>query len=83
MGLGPCPTLILTGPRRSGKTTLLRNLFARAAGYLLEDPDLVARVSADPHTFLEDIRGPAILVVEHPGSDRPDRPGSTLFRKFR
>jgi predicted AAA+ superfamily ATPase len=55
------PALILTGPRRSGKTTLLRKLFPRAAYHLLEDPDVVARVSADPNTFLEDIRGPAIL----------------------
>jgi len=55
------PALILTGPRRSGKTTLLRKLFPRASYHLLEDPDVVARVSADPNTFLEDIRGPAIL----------------------
>ena len=55
------PALILTGPRRSGKTTLLRKLFPRAAYHLLEDPDVVARVSADPNTFLDDIRGPAIL----------------------
>ena len=55
------PALILTGPRRSGKTTLLRKLFPRASYHLLEDPDVVARVSADPNTFLDDIRGPAIL----------------------
>ncbi len=54
------PALILTGPRRSEKTTLLRKLFPRASYYLLEDPDVVARVGADPNTFLEDLRGPAI-----------------------
>ncbi len=30
--------LILTGPRRSGKTTLLRKLFPRASYHLLEHP---------------------------------------------
>jgi predicted AAA+ superfamily ATPase len=55
------PALILTGPRRSGKTTLLRRVFADASYHLLEDPDLVARVRADPRGFLEGIRTPAIL----------------------
>jgi len=32
------PAVILTGPRRSGKTCLLRRLFPRAAYFLLEDP---------------------------------------------
>lgn len=55
------PAFILTGPRRSGKTTLLRRLFPKAAYYLLEDPDLVARLRADPRTFMDEIRTPAIL----------------------
>jgi len=36
--------LILTGPRRAGKTTLLRKLFPEAAYFLLEDPDVIARL---------------------------------------
>ena len=52
---------ILTGPRRSGKTTLLRHVFPRASYYLLEDPDTVARLRADPRGFLDDVRLPAIL----------------------
>jgi len=55
------PALILTGPRRSGKTTLLRKLFPQAAYHLLEDPDVMARVRSDPHTFLDEIDGPVIL----------------------
>jgi hypothetical protein len=55
------PALILTGPRRSGKTTLLRKLFPKAAYHLLEDPDAVARVRSDPNTFLDEINGPVIL----------------------
>ena len=55
------PALILTGPRRSGKTTLLRRAFPGASYHLLEDPDLVGRVRADPRGFLESARTPAIL----------------------
>ena len=36
------PALLLTGPRRVGKTTLLRHLFPRAQYYLVEDPDIIA-----------------------------------------
>ena len=53
--------LILTGPRRAGKTTLLRKLFPEADYYLLEDPDVIARLRTDPRTFLEEVRCPAIL----------------------
>lgn len=55
------PALILTGPRRSGKTFLLRRLFAKADYRLLEDPDVLAAVQADPRGFLEDLKPPVIL----------------------
>src|SRR3972149_1751886 len=55
------PALILTGPRRTGKTTLLRRAFPTATYCLLEDPDTVARVRADPRTFLSELRPPVIL----------------------
>lgn len=55
------PALVLTGPRRAGKTFLLRHMFPRAAYYLFEDPDIVARFRADPQGFLDDAKTPAIL----------------------
>ena len=55
------PAVVLTGPRRSGKTHLLRHLFPRASYFLLEDPDIVSRLRADPHGFLDGISTPAIL----------------------
>lgn len=55
------PAVIVTGPRRSGKTTLLRRVFPAASYVLLEDPDVVARVRADPRAFLDALRPPAIL----------------------
>ncbi len=55
------PAVVLTGPRRAGKTMLLRRLFPKASYFLLEDPDVVARLRADPHGFLDAVKTPAIL----------------------
>ena len=55
------PAIVLTGPRRAGKTWLLRHTFPSASYFLLEDPDIVARLRADPQGFLDDARLPVIL----------------------
>src|SRR5438046_2759804 len=55
------PALILTGPRRSGKTTLFKRLFPKASYYLPEDPDLIGRIRTDPRSFMDEIRLPVIL----------------------
>ena len=52
---------MLTGPRRAGKTWLLRHLFPTASYFLLEDPDMVARLRSDPQGFLDGVKTPAIL----------------------
>lgn len=82
--------MLLTGPRRAGKTTLLRRLFPRAEYHLVEDPDIIARLRADPRAFLDEIRPPVILdeiqnVPELLGylrtriDDRTDRMGQWLL----
>lgn len=55
------PAVVLTGPRRAGKTTLLRHLFPKASYRLLEDPAVVAAVQADPRGFLDGLAPPVIL----------------------
>jgi predicted AAA+ superfamily ATPase len=55
------PALILTGPRRAGKTTLLRHMFPHADYVLLEAPDEIARATEDPRGFLSELKLPVIL----------------------
>jgi predicted AAA+ superfamily ATPase len=55
------PAVVVTGPRRAGKTTLLRKLFRKAQYLLLEDPDVQARVRSDPRAFLEALRPPVVF----------------------
>lgn len=55
------PAVVVTGPRRAGKTTLLRRLFPRVSYVLLEDPDVQARARSDPRALIEDLRVPALF----------------------
>jgi hypothetical protein len=56
------PVAWLSGPRQSGKTTLLRRLFPREYRYVSFDaPDVRERCMADPRIFLESLGNRAIL----------------------
>lgn len=55
------PAVVVTGPRRAGKTTLLRMAAAHAQYVLLEDPDIQDRVRRDPRAFIEGLRPPVIF----------------------
>jgi len=50
---GKFPAVVLTGPRQSGKTTLLHHLFRETHRYVsLEPPDVRAAATEDPRSFL-------------------------------
>ena len=56
------PAVVLTGPRQSGKTTLLRHLFGESCRYVsLEPPDVRTAAREDPRAFLETFRPPIIF----------------------
>jgi len=84
------PAVVVTGPRRAGKTTLLRHSFPDASYVLLEDPDVQGRIRSDPRSFLEGLRTPVILdeiqnapellnYVRTQIDTRPRRRGQWLF----
>lgn len=56
------PAVVLTGPRQSGKTTLLQHLFGREFRYVsLETPDVRAAALEDPRGFLAFYSPPVIF----------------------
>jgi uncharacterized protein len=79
----------VTGPRQSGKTTLVRATFPKHRYASLEDPDARAFAVADPRGFLGQFRGRVILdeVQRVPELfsymqgivDRADRPGQFIL----
>lgn len=83
------PVVTLTGPRQSGKTTLVRAAFPRHRYASLEDPDTRTFATEDPRGFLDQFRGRVILdeVQRVPDLfsyiqgivDREDRPGQFIL----
>jgi predicted AAA+ superfamily ATPase len=85
------PAVVLTGPRQSGKTTLLKHLFGKRYGYVsLEPPDVQAAAKTDPRGFLDAFPAPVILdevqyapdllpYVKEKIDDRRSRPGQYLL----
>lgn len=55
------PAIVVTGPRRAGKTTMFRRAFPQAKYILLEDPDIQAQVRSDPRAFLEELKPPVLF----------------------
>lgn len=55
------PAVVLTGPRRAGKTFLLKHLFPRATYVQLEDPDTLLAVKEDPRSFLAGLTLPVVI----------------------
>ncbi len=55
------PVIAVTGPRQSGKTTLLKSLFKGYQYVSLEDPDMLAFATSDPVGFLNQYNQHAIF----------------------
>ena len=58
------PAILVTGPRQSGKTTLLKARFGKTHAYVsLENPDVRERARHDPVGFLR-LHPPPLIVDE-------------------
>jgi len=56
------PSVIVTGPRQSGKTTLLKHVFGKKYTYVsMEKPDLRLMAEDDPDLFLQNYPPPVII----------------------
>jgi len=86
---GKYPILALTGPRQSGKTTLLKKLFPDYRYVSLENPDVRDFALKDPNGFLAEYndqmiidevqRAPAIFsYLQTLVDSRPDRMGGLV-----
>lgn len=58
---GQFPALMITGPRQSGKTTLIKSLFSELPYVSLEEPDVRLRAMEDPRSFLNNYPNGAVL----------------------
>ena len=56
------PAIIITGPRQSGKTTLLKHLFLKTHRYVsLDNPDIRLMAAQEPVLFLKNYPPPVII----------------------
>ena len=67
------PAVVLTGPRQSGKTTLLKRVFGGTARYVsLEPSEVREAATVDPRGFLASFPAPVIFdEIEHTPSLLP------------
>lgn len=84
------PVITVTGPRQSGKTTLIRALFPDNEYVSLEEPELRQLASEDPRGFLAQFRGKNVILDEVQRTpdlfsyiqtrvDEVDRPGQFIL----
>ncbi|MCK4436907.1 ATP-binding protein [bacterium] len=56
------PSVIVTGPRQSGKTTLVKHLFSRSHRYVsMDNPDIRLMATDEPELFFENYPPPVII----------------------
>ncbi|RJP96336.1 MAG: ATP-binding protein [Desulfobacteraceae bacterium] len=84
------PVITVTGPRQSGKTTLIRALFPDNEYVSLEEPELRQLASEDPRGFLTQFSGKNVILDEVQRTpdffsyiqtrvDEVDRPGQFIL----
>lgn len=82
------PVTVLTGPRQSGKTTLLRYLFPNYKYISLESPDTLLEIQQDPRGFLDLYSQLIIDEAQHYPElfsylqeyvDKPNQPGKYIL----
>jgi len=83
------PVITLTGPRQSGKTTLVKAVFPQSEYISMENPDNRAFALEDPRGFLsrfkssvildEVQRTPALFSYIHTMVDKQDHPGQFIL----
>ena len=59
--LSKFPILTITGPRQSGKTTLIKHLFKDFEYFSLENPDTRLLINDDPRGFLNNVKEGIVL----------------------
>ncbi len=55
------PVITVTGPRQSGKTTLVKNIFSDKPYFNLELPDVNERIQQDPRAFFNKLENGAVI----------------------
>ncbi|PKP30330.1 MAG: AAA family ATPase [Bacteroidetes bacterium HGW-Bacteroidetes-16] len=55
------PVIVVTGPRQSGKTTLVRNVFGDKPYFNLELPDVSDIIQQDPRSFFNKLTNGAVI----------------------
>ncbi len=84
------PVISITGPRQSGKTTLIRALFPDMQYFSLEDPELRHLAEEDPRGFLAQFQEKGVIIDEVQRTpdlfsyiqtrvDEVDRPGQFIL----
>lgn len=87
--LSDTPVVLIVGPRRAGKTTVVRKIGGDERRYLtLDDPSVLAAARSDPVAFLRELdratidevqRAPELLLAVKKSVDEDYRPGRFLL----
>ena len=87
--LGDTPVVCVTGPRQSGKTTLVQNLVPDRAYFSMDDHNLARTADSDPVGFVQNLppmvaidevqRAPTLFPAIKLAVDKDRRPGRFLL----